>query len=131
MPCALSQLITTRSPDLTLRHIGTALEHVPDTFVAEAMRQPFILALDAARFHHLGAAGAGKGDLDQHLAGLNAGISMLAELERLPVSTRMAAAVFMSSASTSVQRAAVTFPATMPRRGRAARGHRILLRRIA
>src|SRR6185437_4530949 len=57
-------------------HFGdgaAGLEHRPGALMAETMRHPFVLALVAAPFHHLRAASAGIGDLDQHLAGLERG----------------------------------------------------------
>ncbi len=62
-------------------HLGdgaAGLQHGAGALMAEAMRHPFVLALVAAPFHHLRAAGAGIGDLDQHLAGLQRGISISA-----------------------------------------------------
>src|SRR5262245_60361714 len=56
--------------DLDLGDRAADLQHRAGAFVAQAMRHPFVLALVAAPFHHLGAAGAGIGDLDQHLSGL-------------------------------------------------------------
>ena len=38
--------------------------------MAEAVRYPFIFTLVTAPLHDLRSAGAGVGDLDQHLAGL-------------------------------------------------------------
>ena len=83
-------------------HLGdgaAGLEHRAGALMAEAMRHPFVLALVAAPFHHLRAAGAGIGDLDQHLAGLQRGDFDLGQHQRLSRSGRGGRlAVFMRSA---------------------------------
>ncbi len=66
----LIQDSTTLSPALTLVTAAAGLENRAGAFMTEAMRHPFVLALVAAPLHHLRAAGAGIGDFDQHLAGL-------------------------------------------------------------
>ena len=49
----------------------------------QAMRQPFVFALVAPPFHDLRATGTGKGDLDQHLAGLEQWDFQFGDDERL------------------------------------------------
>ena len=55
---------------LDLGHGAAGLEHDAGSLMAETMRHPLVFALVAPPFHHLRSAGAGIGDLDQHLAGL-------------------------------------------------------------
>ena len=63
------------------------------TFMAQHMRQIFIGALAAANFQQLGAAQPGKGDIDQHLAGCNAGNARSSNASGSPVARRTAAVV--------------------------------------